>query len=74
MRARTGTRSHRGGIVRPKEWSRMEDVQTEHSGDYHGAIHDVEVQLGGDNPTIPAVDKLDGSVYRSGSEDQNHLT
>ena len=52
----------------------MEDVQTEHSGDYHGAIHDVEVQLGGDNPTIPAVDKLDGSVYRSGSEDQNHLT
>lgn len=41
-----------------KECSRMEDGQTVHSGDNHGAIHDIEVQLDGDNPIIPAVNKL----------------
>lgn len=50
----------------------MEDVQAVHGGDDHGAIHDVEVQLGGDNPTIPAVGKLNSSVYRSGLEDQDY--
>lgn len=48
----------------------MENVQAEHSSDDHGAIHDIKVQLGRDNPTIPAVAKLDGSVYRPELEDQ----
>lgn len=49
----------------------MEDVQTVHRGDDHGAIHDVEVQFVLDDPTFPAVDELNGSVNRPGLENRN---
>lgn len=42
----------------------MEDVQAEHRSEDHGTIHDIKVQLGRDDPTIPTIAKLDGSIYR----------
>ena len=50
----------------------MEDVQAVHRSDDHGAIHDVEVQFILDDPTFPAVDKLNSSVHRPGLEDQSY--
>ena len=51
----------------------MEDVQAVNRSDDHSAIHNVEVQFVPDDPTIPAVGKLDSSVHRSGlPKDQSY--
>ena len=58
--------------TRSKEPSGVENVQAKHRGDDHGAVHDVEIQFILDDPTLPAVDKLNGSVHRSGLGDQSY--
>ena len=43
----------------------MEEVQTVHRQENHCTVHSVEVELGGDDPPLPTVDELDGSVHGS---------
>jgi len=49
-----------GGRTEETTW--VEKVQGEHHKKDHGTVHSVEVELGGDDPALPTVDELDGSV------------
>ena len=40
----------------------MEEVQAVNRQDNHGTVHNVEVDFGGDDSSIPAIGELDGSV------------
>lgn len=43
----------------------MEEIQAVHRQEDHGTVHSVEIEFGGDNPALPTVDKLNGSIHRS---------
>ena len=61
--------------------ARVEGVQAVHREENHSTIHNVEVDLGGDDPAVPTVGELNGSVHRSnidgerteGSSEEHHL-
>lgn len=43
----------------------MEEIQAVHRQEDHSTVHSVEVELSGDDPALPTVNKLDGSIYGS---------
>ena len=69
IRRRSETRHFHRRDTGSEQAAGVEEVQAVHRSDDHGAVHDVEVQFVTDDPAIPAVDELDGSVHRSGLEE-----
>ena len=57
------------GSERTEETTRVEEVQAVHRQEDHGTVHNVEVELCGDNPALhpalPTIDKFDGSIHGS---------
>jgi hypothetical protein len=53
------------GSGRTEETTWVEEVQAVHRQEDHGTVHSVEVELGGDDPALPTVNELDGSVHGS---------
>jgi hypothetical protein len=53
------------GSGRAEEAAWVEEVQGVHRQKDHGTVHSVEVEFGGDDPTLPSVGELDGSVHGS---------
>lgn len=43
--------------------ARVEDVQTVHRQDDHSTIHSIEVEFSGNDPAVPTIGELDGSVH-----------
>lgn len=48
----------------------MKEIQGEHCQENHTTVHSVEVEFGGNNPALPTVGKLNGSIHRPDVDDE----